>query len=168
MFRCLLLTLNILLLSTSGLEQIKPADPRGKTSGTARLRASRVTEQIMIDGVLNEPAWANADVISNFYQQEPNEGEAASEKTEIRVLFDDKYLYIGVRALDSEASKINARELVRDASFSNDDKVEILLDTYHDRRNAFRFVVNPLGTQQDALITDEGRDINLSWDAAWI
>jgi hypothetical protein len=57
---------------------------------------------------------------------------------------------------------------VRDASFSNDDKVEILLDTYHDRRNAFRFAVNPLGTQQDALITDEGRDVNISWDAPWI
>lgn len=56
---------------------------------------------------------------------------------------------------------------MRDANFSNDDKIEIILDTYRDRRNAFRFAVNPLGTQQDALITDEGRDVNLSWDAQW-
>ena len=104
----------------------------------------------------------------DFRQQEPNEGEAASEKTEVRLLFDDKNLYVGVHAFDSEPSRINSRELVRDATFSNDDKVEILLDTYHDRRNAYRFAVNPLGTQQDALITDEGRDINLSWDAPWI
>src|SRR5204862_7493673 len=59
-------------------------------------------------------------------------------------------------------------ELVRDADFSNDDTVAILLDTYHDRRNAFRFIVNPLGTQQDALITDEGRDINITWNGAWV
>ncbi len=81
----------------------------------------------------------------------------------MRVLFDDRNIYFGIRAFDSDATHINARELVRDASFSNDDKIEILLDTYHDRRNAFRFAVNPLGTQQDALITDEGRDVNISW-----
>ena len=79
-----------------------------------------------------------------------------------------RILYFGIRAFDSIPTQINARELVRDAGFSNDDKIEILLDTYHDKRNAFRFAVNPLGTQQDALITDEGRDVNLSWDAPWI
>jgi hypothetical protein len=79
-----------------------------------------------------------------------------------------RVLFIGIHAFESDPPNINARELVRDASFSNDDKVEILLDTNHDRRNAFRFAVNPLGTQQDALITDEGRDLNLSWDAPWI
>lgn len=100
--------------------------------------------------------------------EEPTEGAPASERTEVRALFDDKNLYVGIRAFDSEPTRINSRELVRDASFSNDDKVEILLDTYHDRRNAFRFAVNPLGTQQDALITDEGRDVNLSWDAPWV
>src|SRR5207247_8386688 len=57
---------------------------------------------------------------------------------------------------------------VRDSLFATDDRIEIILDTYHDRRNAFRFAVNPRGTQQDALITDEGRDTNLSWDGSWI
>ncbi len=133
-----------------------------------KIAAFRTSETLKIDGVLDETAWTNAEPIKDFRQQEPTEGEPASEKTEIRVLFDDKNLYFAIRAFDSEPLKINARELVRDASFSNDDKVEILLDTYHDKRNAFRFAVNPLGTQQDALITDEGRDVNLSWDAAWI
>lgn len=123
---------------------------------------------IKIDGMLNESAWSLVKPASNFLQQEPNEGLPASEKTEVRLLFDDRNLYVGILAFDSEPGRINSRELVRDASFSNDDKVEILLDTYHDRRNAFRFAVNPLGTQQDALITDEGRDVNLSWDAPWI
>jgi hypothetical protein len=137
-------------------------------SGTRRIKAVRTTEEIRIDGMLNETAWNQAATASGFRQQEPREGAPATEETEVRVLYDDRHLYVGIRALDSEPDKINARELTRDASFSNDDKIEILLDTYHDRRNAYRFAVNPLGTQQDALITDEGRDVNLSWDAAWI
>ena len=135
---------------------------------THRIRVLHITEPIKIDGRLDEPSWFHATVATDFRQQEPNEGHPASEKTEVRLLVDDKHLYVGVHSFDSEPSRINAREMVRDATFSNDDKVEILLDTYHDRRNAYRFAVNPLGTQQDALITDEGRDVNLSWDAPWI
>jgi hypothetical protein len=133
-----------------------------------RIRALRVNDPIKIDGSLDEPAWPQAQPATDFRQERPNEGAPATEKTEVRVLFDDRNIYFAIRAFDSDAAHINARELVRDASFSNDDKIEILLDTYHDRRNAFRFAVNPLGTQQDALITDEGRDVNLSWDAPWI
>src|SRR5207244_5686531 len=103
---------------------------------------------------------------TDFRQERPTEGAPASERTEVRVLFDDKNIYFGIRAFDSEAAHINARDLVRDSNFPNDDKVEILLDTYHDGRNAFRFAVNPLSTQQDALITDEGRDVNVSWDGS--
>lgn len=137
-------------------------------AATPRIRVLHITEPIKIDGRLDEPVWSQAEVATDFRQQEPNEGEPASEKTEVRLLFDDKNVYIGVHAFDADPSRINSRELVRDATFSNDDKVEILIDTYHDRRNAYRFAVNPLGTQQDALITDEGRDVNLSWDAPWI
>ncbi|HEV8430337.1 MAG TPA: DUF5916 domain-containing protein [Pyrinomonadaceae bacterium] len=137
-------------------------------NGAKHIRVLRITEPIKIDGKLNEPPWSEPTAATDFRQQEPDEGEPATEKTEVRLLFDDKNLYIGIHAFDSEPSRINSRELVRDATFSNDDKVEVLLDTYHDRRNAYRFAVNPLGTQQDALITDEGRDVNLSWDGPWI
>ena len=147
--------------------QVPTATPQA-LSETRQIRAIRISEPIKIDGRLDEPPWSGVVAATDFRQQEPSEGTPASEKTEVRVLFDDKNLYVGIHAFDSERTRINARELVRDASFSNDDKVEILLDTNHDRRNAFRFAVNPLGTQQDALITDEGRDINLSWDAPWI
>ena len=132
--------------------------------GTPWLRALRISETIKIDGRLDEPAWARAEVAADFRQEEPREGEPATEKTEIRVLFDDRNLYIGIRAFDSDAARIQARDLTRDSDLSNDDKVEILIDTYHDRRNAYRFAVNPFGTQQDALITDEGRDVNRSWE----
>lgn len=145
----------------------KRADAK-EVEGTRRLRAIRTEEEIHVDGVLSEQSWKLAPAATGFLQEEPNEGTPASERTEVRVLYNDKYLYVGIWAFDSDPGRINARELTRDASFSNDDKVEILLDTYHDRRNAYRFAVNPLGTQQDALITDEGRDVNLSWDAPWL
>ena len=114
-----------------------------------RVRTVRAAADIKIDGRMNEPAWAEAEPATDFLQQEPNEGVPASEKTEVRVLYDSKFIYFGIRAFDSEAQKINARELKRDADFANDDAVGIILDTNHDRRNAFLFVVNPLGTQQD-------------------
>jgi hypothetical protein len=133
-----------------------------------RIRVLRVTEPIKIDGRLDESAWAQAEAATDFRMENPKEGAPASERTEVRVLFDEKNIYFGVRAFDSEPDKINARELTRDATFVNDDKIEILIDTNYDRRNAYRFAVNPLGTQQDALITDEGKFVNLTWDAAWL
>jgi hypothetical protein len=145
-----------------------PAQESQKSPEARRIQALRVTDAIKIDGLLDEGAWSLAQPATDFLQEQPNEGAPASEKTEVRFLFDDKNLYIGIRAFDSEAARINARELVRDADFSNDDTIAILLDTYRDRRNAFRFVVNPLGTQQDALITDEGRDINITWNGSWV
>ncbi len=145
-----------------------PAQLAQQNAGLRRIQAFRLTETIKIDGLLNEPAWSHAQPATDFLQERPIEGALASERTEVRVLFDDKNVYFGVRAFDSDTSQINARDLVRDSDFPNDDKIEILLDTYHDRRNAFRFAVNPLGTQQDALITDEGRDINASWDGSWL
>src|SRR5439155_14267507 len=129
------------------------------SKGLRRIHTTRTTDAIKIDGTLDEPSWSLGQPATDFLQQQPNEGAPASERTEVRVLFDDKNIYFGIRAFDSDAKHINARELVRDADFSNDDIIAIVLDTYHDRRNAFRFIVNPLGTQQDALITDEGRDI---------
>src|SRR5262245_22096970 len=133
-----------------------------------RIQILRISEAIKIDGHLDEPAWAQADAATDFREESPTEGAPASEKTEVRVLHDSKNVYIGIRAFDSEPAKINARDLVRDSTFDTDERIEIILDTYHDRRNGFRFAVNPFGTQQDALITDDGKDINLSWCGSWI
>jgi hypothetical protein len=158
----------VCLLGLGARAQNAPPQTTVQNNGPQRIRILRISEPINIDGRLDEAAWSQAEPATDFRQQEPNEGEAATEKTEVRVLFDEHNVYLAIRALDSEPSHINARELVRDAGFANDDKVEVILDTYHDKRNAYRFAVNPLGTQQDALITDEGRDVNLSWDAPWI
>src|SRR5437870_1311035 len=157
--------------STDGIQQSTPASRTqspSQSTGSRRIQAVRISDAIKIDGLLDESPWSLAQPATDFRQERPIEGAPATERTEVRVLFDDKNIYFGIRAFDSEASHINARDLVRDSNFPNDDKVEILLDTYHDGRNAFRFAVNPLGTQQDALITDEGRDVNVSWDGSWM
>src|SRR3989440_8581359 len=146
----------------------KPTQSPSQSDSSPRIQAVRVSDPIKIDGLLDESSWSLAQPATDFKQERPTEGASASERTEVRVLFDDKNIYFGIRAFDSDAAHINARDLVRDSNFPNDDKIEILLDTYHDRRNAFRFAVNPLGTQQDALITDEGRDVNVSWDGSWV
>src|SRR5258705_5362522 len=179
-FRALVVALTIILFSIVAHGQqnsttdktqstsAKPVQSPSQSSGERRIQAVRITEALKIDGLLDEASWSSAQPATDFLEQQPTEGAAASERTEVRVLFDDKNIYFGIRAFDSDAAHINARELVRDADFSNDDTVAIVLDTYHDRRNAFRFIVNPLSSQQDALITDEGRDINVTWNGSWI
>lgn len=131
------------------------------------IRALTVTSAPRLDGVLDEAVWARAQVIWDFVQQEPMVGEPMSERTEVRVLVDDEALYFGVSNFDADPSGIIARELRRDNPLAGDDRFEIVLDTFHDHRNAFHFVINPLGTQYDALITDEGQDVNVEWDERW-
>src|SRR6266403_6341166 len=180
-FRALMLALSLTLFSVAAQAQQRstsinpqatpspsPTPLSQDSKGPRRTHAIRTTDTIKIDGLLDEAPWSLAQPATEFLQQQPTEGAHASERTEVRVLFDDKNIYFGIHAFDSDAKHINARELVRDADFSNDDTIAIVLDTYHDRRNGFRFVVNPLGTQQDALITDEGRDINITWNGAWV
>jgi len=169
-FRALLSAFSIILFhfSAGAQQSAPPNQAQAEKTDTHRIHALRVTDPIKIDGVLNERAWATAESATDFRQESPIEGAPASEQTEVRVLYDNKNVYVGIRAFDSEPAKINARDLVRDSPLGTDDRIEIIFDTYHDRRNAFRFAVNPLGTQQDALITDEGKDINLSWDGSWI
>ncbi len=137
--------------------------------GTAakRIQVLRSGDPIQMDGVLDEPAWQEAQAISDFIQQEPDVDQPASEKTEVRIVLTDKALYLGVLCYDSEPSKVIARERRRDHNLRDDDRFEIVLDTFHDHRNAFYFVTNPLGTRFDALVTDEGVDINSEWDERW-
>lgn len=148
------------------------ATAAGQTPATAEektLRALTITTPIDVDGRLDEAVWAQADVISDFVQQEPRVGEPATERTEVRVLLDEDAIYFGIRAFDSTPGGIIARELRRDQtrSFAPEDQFDIILDTFHDHRNAYHFGINPLGTQYDAVITDEGQDVNVEWDERW-
>ncbi len=140
---------------------------RAQPPGPKAIRALRIASPIALDGALSEPAWLEAEAVSDFVQQEPAVDQPASERTEVRVLLDDDALYVGAFCFDSEPRGIIARELRRDNTLANDDRFEIVLDTFNDRRNAYHFAINPRGTQYDAQITDEGQDVNLEWDERW-
>jgi len=108
-----------------------------------------------LDGTLNDPLWQSAKSITDFRQREPKEGEPATEKTEVRILYTRHAVYFGIHCYDSSASRIVATELRRDVSQDLDDHFEILIDSNHNRRGGYVFEINPLGTQNDGLIVEE-------------
>ena len=135
--------------------------------------ASRVDHPPKLDGTLDDPLWQQSAPTDDFLQREPFEGQAATERTEIRILFDKHEVYFGIACFDSDPKGIVATELRRDVSQELDDYFEIIVDSAHDRRNAYVFQINPLGTQRDALITEEQRtdsgtgDGDPGWDGVW-
>ncbi len=131
------------------------------------LYALHINEKIKIDGVLNEDAWGRAMKISNFTQRQQHEGEPATEKTLVAVLYDDDNLYFGVWAFDSQPGKILAKSMKRDFSWDSEDNFEVILSTYNDNRNAFLFVTNPNGALADVLVGDEGHSFNKDWNGVW-
>jgi len=124
-------------------------------------------ESVVLDGLLNEPAWKKAIKISNFTQRELNEGMPATERTEVAVLYDENNLYIGVWCWDKNPDRIVAARMKRDFDFGSEDNFKFILDTYNDARNGYLFVTNPNGARYDALIQDNGRLTNTSWDGVW-
>ena len=125
-----------------------------------------VTEPILLDGALDEPAWGSSPQIGALVQRIPTEGAEPSERTEVTLLRDADNLYIGVMCYDSEPDRILASQMARDASLRPDDYVELLLDTFRDLSNAFYFSTNPNGAQVDGLVFANG-ETNEDWDAIW-
>jgi hypothetical protein len=125
-----------------------------------------------LDGILDDPLWLTAKPITDFRQREPFEGKPPTEKTEVRILYTRHAVYFGIRCYDSQPSRIVATELRRDVSQDLDDHFEILIDSNHDRRGAYVFEINSLGTQSDGLIVEEqggsdGGDFDHGWDGVW-
>jgi len=119
-----------------------------------------------IDGDLSDPAWQKATVISEFYQLEPNEGAPASERTEVRILYDENNLYFAVKAFDSNPSEINASIKARDGQLGKDDLIRIYLDPQQSRRDGYAFEINPLGARTDAIIQNNSSFL-IEWDTIW-
>jgi hypothetical protein len=129
-------------------------------------RAVRLTGSIRLDGRLDEPAWQAAEPTGDFVQSWPNPGAPATERTEVRILYDDKALYAGIRMFDAHPDSIAAQLARRDASAIYSDWVHLIIDSYHDRRTSFRFSVNPRGVQKDVYMSNDGTE-DLNWDAVW-
>src|SRR6185503_10793390 len=139
----------LLLVPCLALAASVPAPPH------APIRAAATTGPMRCDGVLDEPSWAQAEPVTEFYQQTPNQGEAVTMKTEFRVLFDDAAIYIGARLYDAHPESIQANLGRRDASLPAD-RISVYLDPYHDKRSGYLFVVNAAGLRVDGLLYNDG------------
>ncbi|RIK58186.1 hypothetical protein DCC62_29555, partial [candidate division KSB1 bacterium] len=137
------------------------------SENTLQLRAHRIESNLQLDGLLTEAEWQTATTISDFFQYQPDEGRPASEKTEVRVLYDEHSLYIGAMCHDAEPQKIVAQKLQRDSGLEDDDVFGFLVDTYHDHRNAYFFMTNPNGAQEDGQLVDGAFRADLDWDGVW-
>jgi hypothetical protein len=138
--------------------------PETYRAGATRLRAG---EALKIEGRLDEPAWERAERHGRFVQRDPDAGSPASESTEFSVAYDDEVLYFAVWCFDSDYRGIAASELKRDASLKKGDQVKIILDPFRDKQNGFFFSTNPLGALKDAQHIDNGRSVNMDWNAVW-
>ena len=131
------------------------------------LTARRITVPIRLDGVLDEDAWQEMVSTDHFIQSEPYEGEPATEQTGVMVLYDSDNLYIGVYCHDSDSKGIMVNSLKEDFDPNDADYLQVVLDTYRDRRSGFLFTTNPRGAKRDAQFSDEGRNTNTDWDTVW-
>ncbi len=127
--------------------------------------SERTNEDIHIDGYLNERAWQTAQEITGFRQLDPNEGEPSTQKTVVRVLYDDEAIYLGFWCYDTEPRKI-AGILTRRDRWSESDQVSVRFDSHHDHQTAYYFNINAAGVKRDLLLYNNYY-IDESWDAVW-
>ena len=136
-----------------------PPSPRSTATAVRRDGA------ILLDGRLDEPGWAKAPVSNKFTQSYPNPGRPDTT-TAVRVLYDDDAIYVGVRMYDAHPDSIAAQLARRDVSGIYSDWIHVIIDSYRDRRTAFRFTVNPKGVQKDVYTSNDGNE-DTNWDAVW-
>jgi hypothetical protein len=129
------------------------------------LKATRVNKGPKLDGDLADKVWEEAIPFKDFKMVEPYPQQEPTEKTELRILYDDENLYIGIYCYDSDVSKISANSMAFDQREKSDDIVRILLDPFQDKRTAYVFFVNPRGARSDGLALGEHPSLN--WDGIW-
>ncbi|HEY7699394.1 MAG TPA: DUF5916 domain-containing protein, partial [Vicinamibacteria bacterium] len=147
---------------------VPPAVISRDENGRVTLRATRIAEPVLLDGKLDEAVYSRIPAVSDFVQQEPREGEPATEKTEAWVLFDDENIYVSARCWDSHPERMVINEMRRDNfNIFQNENVTLVFDTFYDRRNGFFFQTNPLGALRDQAVGDEGQTNNQDWNTVW-
>jgi len=159
----LVLTLPAFLPAQVGNGSSASAADQSHAAVAPRARAIRAVQPIQIDGVLDELSWATAPVITDFTQTDPDEGSPVSERTEVRIVYDDNAIYIAANLSDS--APVTTRLARRDALMNETDLFVVVLDSYHDHQTAYRFATNPSGMKNDQLISTGRSDS--SWDPVW-
>lgn len=131
------------------------------------LRVGKLPEDLKLDGVLDEPAWQEADAIDGLTTTVPVEGGTPSGRTVVRVLANSTHIVIGVRCDDPDAAAIVAYSSARDSSLRSEDHIKIVFDTFLDGRGGHIFAVNPRGARYDALVANRGEGEDEDWDGIW-
>jgi hypothetical protein len=130
------------------------------------LRAGRGAETLLIDGLLNEPAWAGAEMIDTFVQTEPSEGAAPTFRTTVRVLAGSDAVAVGI-VCEDDPSGIVSFSVSRDAGMQSEDHVRFVLGPFLDGRSGYVFAVNPRGARYDGVVNPGGENENSEWDGIW-
>jgi hypothetical protein len=156
-----------------------PRSAAAQSTETPTITAVRLRDgdRIVIDGRLTEEAWRRAEPASGFRQQDPNNGDPATEPTEVRVVYDERRILIGLICFDSEPDRIMGNQMQRDQSITADDRFMVAIDTYSDGRSGYYFEINPSGAMGDGLVLPGtgsggttgtgGGGVNRSWDGIW-
>jgi len=144
-----------------------PVPLGAQPAGAGRVvRAVRLVEPLTLDGRLDEPIYGTVPPAGDFVQQEPLEGAATTEPTDVWVFFDDENLYVAARCHHSRMDRLVATELRRDSNLmSQNDSISVVLDTFLDRRNGFYFQTTPNGGIRDQAIIEESG--NSDWNTVW-
>lgn len=161
----LLITLVASALEAQTLSQaptVQVAPPR-RSITAERLRDG---ERVLFDGLVTESFWQRAGSADNFIQQDPRNGEPATERTDVRIVYDDEALYIGATFYDSEPDRWLGYERRRDQTLAADDRFQWVLDPYLDGQNGYFFEINPSGLMGDGLISSTSVQ-NRNWDGIW-
>ncbi len=137
-------------------------------AGSSRkvVHAARTNDSPLLDGSVTEAQWKTAAAILDFTQSEPIEGAQPTEMTSVRILYDDRALYIGVICYDARPEAI-VRQLSRRDRNTEADRFSVMIDSYFDRKTAFVFTANVSGVQSDGILAQEGTVYDVTWDAVW-
>jgi Domain of unknown function (DUF5916) len=183
------------IAATSPVREAHSQSPNPPATATAQIQeshaarpsvvATRVTQAPVLDGeVIGDAAWQPATPVSDFWQEQPDEGQPSTERTEVRIVYTADTLYVGVMCYDRQPEAIIVSDSRRDASLDETDSFRMIFDTYRDSLNGFVFGTNPAGIEYDGQVTNEGQGggglgpgqrqqmgagagFNLNWDAAW-
>jgi hypothetical protein len=166
MLSTLLLAMQVAVASNTAPAAAMPADAPARRASPTVAEATRAERAVVIDGRDDDAAWRDAQIIDSFRQFDPIEnGDPRAFRTEAKVTYDDRYLYVFVRAFDPRPDSLVALLARRDVR-TQSDWLHLMIDSYHDRRTGYRFTVNPAGVQRDVYMSNDGNE-DVSWDAVW-
>jgi hypothetical protein len=144
-----------------------PATYARAADGRVTIRAIRLTEPLRLDGLLDEAVYRDNAPATDFVQQEPQEGQPATERTEAWVMFDEDHVYVAARCFDSQPGRMVVNEMRRDSqTIFNNENFTVALDPFYDRRSGFFFQTNPLSAIRDQEVGSE-RENNNDWNTVW-